>query len=182
MKIFKKNKNCSGFTLIELIVYVGLAALVIVSTTLFILDIIGGKVKSEVIQEVQQNARLALERITQEIHGAQSINLGSSSFGVNLASSPGSKLSLDMREAALDPTEFDVASGILRIRQGASGPDPLTSDEIEITNLTFHNLTSPNGRTENIRVSLSLEYVNPGEISQWETSLTLETTVELMDR
>jgi hypothetical protein len=122
-----------------------------------------------------------MERIIQEIHGAQNINPGSS-FDINLATNPGAKLSLQMKDASLNPTEFDVASGALRIKQGASGPYELTNNQVQVTNLTFRNYSSPNGKSKNIGVELTIEYLNPENLPQWEASIALRTAVELRDK
>ncbi len=171
-----------GFTLIEFLVYSTIVVVVGVVSVEFILNIYEGKAKSTAYFEVQENARLAMERIIQEIHGAQNINLGSSSFDVNLAVTPGAKLSLQMKDVSLNPTEFDVVSGVLRIKQGTSGPYELTNNQVQITNLTFRNFTSPNGRSRNIGVELVIEYVNPENLPQWEASISLKTAVELRDK
>ncbi len=171
-----------GFTLIEFLVYSTIVVVIGVVSVEFILNIYEGKAKSTAYFEVQENARLAMERIVQEIHGAKNINLGSSSFGVNLATNPGTKLSLEMKDASLNPTEFDVSSGVLRIKQGVSGPYELTNNQVQVTNLTFRNFTSPNGKSINIGVELTIEYINPENLPQWQASIALRTTVELRDK
>lgn len=171
-----------GFTLIEFLVYSAIVVVVGVVSVEFVINIYEGKAKSTAYFEVQENARLAMERIVQEIHGAKNINTGLSSFGVNLAANPGAKLSLEMKDANLNPTEFDVSSGAARIKQGVSGPYDLTNNQVQVTNLTFRNFTSPNGRSKNIGVELTIEYINPENLPPWEASISLRTAVELRDK
>lgn len=169
-----------GFTLIEFLVYTAIVVVVGVISVEFIINIYGGKAKTQSYFEVQENARLAMERITQEIHGAQSIN--TSDFGVNLANTPGAKLSLQFRDAALNPTELDVVGNVLRIRQGAAGPYELTNNQVRVTNLTFRNFSSPGGKSKNIGVELTIEYFNPSNLPDWQASISLRSAVELKDR
>jgi Tfp pilus assembly protein PilW len=169
-----------GFTLIEFLVYSAIIVVVGVISVEFIINIYSGKAKAQAYFEVQENARLAMERITQEIHGARAI--GASNFGVNLAATPGAKLSLDMRDASLNPTEFDVAGSALRIKQGAAGPYELTNNQVRVTNLVFRNFSSPDGRSKNIGIELTIEYVNPSGLPEWQASVSLRSAVELKDR
>lgn len=177
-----KYQKSRGFTLIEFLVYSAIVVVVGVVSVEFLINIYEGKAKAQAYFEVQGNARLTMERITQEIHGAQAINVGSSSFNVNLAANPGTKISLQMKDAGLNPTEFDVASGAVRIKQGASGPYALTNNQVQVTNLIFRNFTSPGGRSKNIGVEITIEYLNPENLPQWEASIALRTTVELRDK
>jgi len=60
-----------GFTLIELIIYIGIVATVLVLATGFAWNIIQGSVKTACYREVQQNARFAMEKITRAIRAGQ---------------------------------------------------------------------------------------------------------------
>jgi len=163
-----------GFTFIELILYIALLSIFISGAVLFAWDIIYGRVKSSVQQEVSQNLRLASKRIVYEIRNAQGVN----SIGPSL-------ISLAMTDAARNPTVFDVSSGRLRIGYGSSGscpstsPCPLTSNDVTVTNLTFTNLSTGGGESVNIRFTITLESNNPSGRQEWEKSQTYTTSVEL---
>ena len=62
-----------GFTLIELVLYLGITIAVLFAGTIFIWDIIDNKNKATAYQEVQQNAKFALEKIAQQIKSASEI-------------------------------------------------------------------------------------------------------------
>lgn len=169
-----------GFTLIEFLVYSAIIVVVGVLSVEFIINIYQGKAKAQSYFEVQENARLVMERITQAVHAAQNIN--TSDFGVNLAANPGKKLSLQMRDVSLNPTEFDVSGDALRIKQGAAGPYELTNNQVKVTNLVFRNFISPNGKSINIGIEISIEYVNPSGLPDWQAGISLESAMELKDR
>lgn len=170
MKFKKKN----GFTLIELILYVALVSIFVTGAVYFAWDIIYGRVKSGVQQEVSQNLRLASKRIIQEIRNAQGVN-----------SIDTSTISLVMQDAARNPTVFDLSNGRLRIGYGSSGSCPtsapctLTSDEVTVTDFTFTDLSSGGGETINISFTITLESNNPSGRQEWERSDTFSTSVEL---
>lgn len=173
-------EKSGGFTLIEFLVYSAIVVVVGVISVEFIINIYGGKAKAQSHFEIQENARLAMERVIQEIHGAQEIN--ASSFGVNLAVNPGAKLSLQMRDASLNPTEFDVLNNILRIKQGAAGPYDMTNNQVRVTNLVFRNFSSPDGRSKNIGIEITIEHVNPSGLPEWQAGISLRSAAELKDR
>ena len=176
-----------GFTLIELLIYFGLVAAILTAMVLITLDIILGNVKSSVEQEVLENIRYASYRIQFEIRNADSIDGSSSSFGINLATDSNKKVSFSA-PAPYDPLEFRVKEGgklqirsLGEIEEGEEDDDlewkSLTSSSVEVTNLTFTNLSD--GSSESIRFVLIIKYKNPTGVSQWEKEITFEGGAQL---
>ena len=130
--------------------------------------------KNYVVQEVQANARVALDIIGQRVRAASGVNIGSSTFG----SDPG-VLSLVMTDGAKNPTiiNLDQDDGVLQITEGLSGAVSLTSDEVKITNLVFTNLT-PSGERENIKVEMTVEYASAEDV-EFSYSQSYQTAVSL---
>jgi prepilin-type N-terminal cleavage/methylation domain-containing protein len=163
-----------AFTLIELLIYIAILSLVLVSITGFFLNIISGDIKESSYQEVQQNGRFAMAKITQEIKKAIGINipvLGSSS----------SSLSLVMATPGLNPTIFDISGGKLRITQGSSAPVELTTDQVIVNNLQFTNLSYV-GTPGTIRVEMTVNNLNPANKSEYHASLDLKTSTSLLKK
>ena len=173
-----------GFTLVESLIYATIIVFVAIVAIGLILNILEGQAKSKSMYSVQENARLVMGRIVQEIHAAQDINTGSSDFDINLAEpiNVGKKLSLQMRDSGLNPTEIDVSSYVARIKQGSGSVEEISSDNIKITKLVFTNLSSSNGRSKNIRVELTVEQPNPENLSYFDVVYSLTTSVEVRDR
>lgn len=157
----------NGFTLVEVIIYIAFVSIVATVYVTYAVDVLTSVQKARLQQEVQQNARLAMERMLQEIRAAEGINVGSSTFG----SHPG-MLSLATATPATNPTVFDVSGGVLRMTQGVGAAVPLTSDTFDVTNLVFSNLSISN-RTTNIRVSLTLEHPNPENNEVFDASTVM---------
>lgn len=161
----------SGFTLIELILYIALVSIFISGAIFFAWDIIYGRVKSQVQQEVSQNLRLAAKRIVYEIRNAGGIN-----------SISASTISLANTDPARDPTVFDVSGGRLRIGYGSAGACPvsspceLTSNEVSVSNLSFSDLSKG---TESINIQFSITVESTGERAEWQKSQTYSSSVEL---
>lgn len=160
-----------GFTLIEFLLYVAILIIVLSISGGFLWNIIFGNIKETSYQEVQQNGRFAMTKITQEIRRAAGIN----SPGPGLASS---SLSLSMASTTLNPVTFGVADGKLMITRGLKGPYEITSDRVKVTSLRFTNLSyalTPG----TIRVEMVIERFNPSDRMEYAASTSLESTVSL---
>jgi len=172
-RIFLGNstpENGAGFTLIEFLIYVGIVATILVVMSGFFWNIIFGNIKETSYQEIQQNGRFALTKITQEIKKAIGINSPLPGFSSNT-------LSLAMADAS--STIFDLVDGRLRITQGSQGPFELTSDQVRVSNLLFTNLSYPN-TPGTIRMEMTIGYLNPSGLIEYQASIDLKTTVSLV--
>lgn len=169
-----------GFTLVELLVVTALFVVVGGLGIGFFLATLSARAKAEHVIDVQENGRLALQRISYEIRRANGIAL-TSDFGVNLAATPGDTLDLDMPNVLTDPTTFDVVNGTLFFTQGTDAPVALTTSDVTVTNLTFDNRSSTNGLSQNIKVTLTLDHA-AGAAGELGATTTLSTTLELRGR
>ncbi len=165
-----RNESKRGFTLVELVVVISLFTVIGGLAIGFFISTITGRAKAQARIETQEHARFAMHRMAYEIRRAQGIEL-TSDFGVNLATTSGATLDLDMADAARDPTTFDVAGSAVE----------LTSDDVSVTSLTFDDRSSPNGRSTNIKMTLTVEHAATAP-TDLPFSFTLHTTVELRDK
>ncbi|MFH1946860.1 MAG: GxxExxY protein [Candidatus Magasanikbacteria bacterium] len=163
-----------GFTLIETLIYIAIIGGVMATFISFGLGISQNRNKVYAKQEVQANARIALDIISQKIKMADGINIASSTFDAD----PG-VLSLSMANSSLNPTvlQLNQDDGILQITQGAGDPIFITSDKVKITNLVFTNLGGENERG-NIKIDMTVEYDSDGDVS-FSSSQSLTTAVSL---
>ncbi|MBI3626424.1 hypothetical protein HY224_00045 [Candidatus Uhrbacteria bacterium] len=171
-----KIKNQPGFTLMEMTIFVFLVGAFTAAVVLLANQYVQDNQKARSYQDVQQNARFAMQRIIQEIRGANDLTAGASTFGVN----PG-VLTVSNDDAAKDPTIFDISNGRLRIKQGTGAPQPLTSDKVRITNLVFTNL-SVNNKTKNIRIQMTVQHYNPSGVNFLSASTSLEATAVIREQ
>ena len=169
--------NRYGFTLIELILYVGLITIILSTVAPFVLTIIQSGVKSATSQEVYSSARYVSERIKSEIRNANSIYEASSTFGVNFATSSGVMFSLNGGIDA-NPTNIEVVSGAVRITEGTSTPVLLNSSDTIVTNLTFYNYSTTT-ITRNIGFTLTMTDSATTTRQEYMATSTIKTSVEL---
>ena len=152
-----------GFTLVELILYIAIVTMLMTAVISFTSDIVYGRVKSQVHQEVNQNIRLASKRIIYEIKNASGVNSVSAS-----------SISLASTDAGRNPTVIDISSGRLRIGYGGNQYF-LTSNKVSVSSLTFTDLSAASSK--NIKFSITVE--STGDRKEFQKSETFETSVEL---
>ena len=169
----KNIKITKGFTLIELILYVALLSIFIGGAVLFAWDVIYGRVKSNVQQEVSHNLRYAGKRILYEIRNASAINSVSSS-NICLASS----------NSARNPTRIYVSSSRLQIAWGGGSSDctsmtndePISSNEVTVSSLTFTDLSSS---TDSYNINFAITVDSTADREEWQRSQSYSSSAEL---
>ena len=156
------SRFAEGFTLVELILYIAIVTMFMTGVIYFTSDIVYGRVKSQVHQEVNQNIRFASKRIMYEIRNASGVTV--SPTLITLAST----------DAGRNPTVIDVSSGRLRIGYGGNQYF-LTGNKVSVSSLTFTDFSSA-GST-NVKFSITIEAT--GDRREFQKSETYETSVEL---
>lgn len=172
-KIHKQN---GGFTLVELILYIALVTIFISGAVRFGWDIIFAGAKSNVQMEVNHNLRLASKRIALEIKQASAIN-----------SLTATSLCLASPVTARNPTRIYVSAGRLRMAWGGgsatcasmTNDQPLTSNQVTVSGLTFTNRTSG---TVSQNVLYSFTVSSTGARREWQKTQTYSGAAELRSR
>ena len=161
MKNLQPNK---GFTLVELLLYVGIASIILLITTLFLSTLLESRIKNQTVAEVEQQGLQAMQIITQTARNAEAITTPSQGASA-------SSLTLDVITALNDPTIFDLSSGAIRIKEGAAAIIPLTNSRITASALTFQNLSRPT-TPGTIRIQFTLTHVNPDGRNEYNFNKT----------
>lgn len=164
--------NTRGFTLIETIIYIAIIGGVLVALTSFVLTISGSRNKSYSEQEINANARLALNIVSQKIKSASGINVGASTFNAH----PG-VLSLSMTSSTLNPTVIALNGNRLIITQGIGASQFITSPRVAITNLVFTNLTGDSNHG-NIGIDIGFSFASSTG-SDYVFTSSLQTAVSV---
>lgn len=166
------NYNKKGFTLIELMIYIAIVAGILIVATSFAWNVINSRTKTFVIQEVEQNGRFIIEKISRSALGAQSIT-------APLVGATGSSLDLIVDDAPLTTVDFILNAESIQMSNDGGPYIDLNSNNVRVTNLDFINLSSADSRTKNIKIRFTLDHVNPENRQEWSYSDTFETTIEL---
>lgn len=138
-----------GFTLIEILIYIAILAIIISAVSSFFLWQINSGAKSRAIREVQHNTEQALSIMTKEIREAKSVYTPTSVFNVNLG-----QLSL---ETATSYVDFFLCGIQLCQKKESQDPIALTSESVQINNLIF-NYIATTSTVPSIKVNLKIDY------------------------
>jgi type II secretory pathway pseudopilin PulG len=171
----------TGFTLIEMLIYVVILVLVIASLVIFGIGIIrtGAKIKAN--SEVLDNSRRAIEIISFEIRKSKSIYAPTSVFDSN----PG-QLSLEQtnspsaEEKSIFVDFFKCGDSLCLKREGSS-PFAITSSHVKVTNLVFSELFNSVSRPS-VQITLRLETAAGSIVPGYSSSIEVTTTINLKGR
>ena len=154
----------NGFTLIETILYLAIAASVIGLASVFFIFVHSSRVKSQVTMEIEEQGSLAMASMTRLIRNADAIN--SPALGEGAGS-----LSLDSYDAGSDPTIIESDGLAATVKLGSGGNLNLTNDKVRVSYLSFTNRGLA-GTAGSIDILLTLEYVNQNGRSEYSYSKT----------
>ncbi|MEK7620707.1 MAG: prepilin-type N-terminal cleavage/methylation domain-containing protein [Patescibacteria group bacterium] len=124
-----------GFTLVELLVSLGLASILLLVILSIFLSSIRSQTTQRSVAEVEQQGAMVMELITQTLRNAQAIT--SPAVGASASS-----LTVDVVDATEDPTVFDLSSNQIRITRGVGSPITLTSTLLTASAITFTNVST----------------------------------------
>jgi type II secretory pathway pseudopilin PulG len=164
------NKQ-SGYTLIELLLYVVIIGTLLTSITYFFGTAVDARVKNQTIAEVNDQGVATMDYITQTVRNASSITSPA-------AAGTGSSLTLVVPTGSLNPTIFNLSGTTLQVKEGTGTAVALTSDDIQVSNLTFKNLTG-SGTTGIVQISFTLSRVNPNNQNAYDYQKTFISSAEV---
>lgn len=166
----QKIKNKKGFSLVESVLYIGLAAFLLASLGTLVNLSYKVRARQQVIAEVEQQGLAASQTISQIIRNASSITspaVGSSAATVVVVVSDVSKT----------PTTFALSGSNLQITQNTTSTI-LTNSQVTVSALSFKNL-SATGSPGTIKFQFTLNYTNPGGTPQFTYSKTFYGSASL---
>lgn len=145
----KKNKTTKkGFSLVEIMLYVAILSIFLLSMTAFINSVISAKAKNRIILEVERQGEYISSVIYESIVNSQSLN--------NPISGTTSSLSLNTFDSNLNPTIFRIVDNRIAIKEGVSDDVYLNSENIIAENLVVTENSFVNS-PENITLSFTLK-------------------------
>lgn len=161
-----RKRAKTGFTLIELILYISIVTIMLSALVPFAWTIIDESMKSSIQQEVSSSARYATERIKYEIRNANSIN-----------SITSTTLSLNAPTATV--ISLNSATKKVTIQIGAEPAVNLNSNDTSVSSLTFTNLTSPSNKSKHVQVAITVGSNLPQNRQEYQQTIAIETSAEV---
>lgn len=144
IKYFLKAER--GFTIIEMLIYVGIAGMVMTVITSSLMDNLKAYDKSVARQNVFQNVNGALRTITNEIRYAKSVYTPTSMFNVDAGQlSVETELNVPAGENTAF-ADFYVDNGRIYEKRDGQNATPLTSERVFVEQLRFTKLSAAAGK------------------------------------
>jgi Tfp pilus assembly protein FimT len=165
VKISFSKRTMRGFTLIEMVLYVSLCSIILFSLSMFLSFLLSARVKSQTINEVNQQGFQIMHLITQTIRNSRSVEVP----GVGATSS---SLSVTTGNMLLNPTVFRASGTLLVTQEASQQVSPLTNSRVKVSDLVFQNISSSSSLDRIVRVRFTLDYNNSGSTTKQEYSFT----------
>jgi type II secretory pathway pseudopilin PulG len=165
------KKRQAGYTLIELLLYIAMVGLLLFSVTYFFGIVADARVKNQSIAEVNDQAASIMDYMTQTIRNASSITAPATGTS-------GSSLTLVVPTGSLSPTVFNLSGTTLQVKEGAGSAVALTSNDVQITSLTFKNLTR-SGTNGVVQVAFTLIRTNSSGRNEYDYQKTFTNSAEV---
>lgn len=177
IKNYSKSEKDKSFTLIEILVYIGVLGIVIMAVSSFLIWSIHSNTKAKVMRETLDNAQRAMEIMTYEIKEAKSIYTPTGTFDLN----PG-QLSLETSHYLPEGEkttyiDFYLCGTQLCLKKESQNPIALTSDSVEVNNLIFTQVITR--QIPSVQIKLKVAYKNPANLPEYQSLVNLESTATL---
>lgn len=166
-----QHHNQRGETLIELLLYVTILSAIMLATVTFFGTVTVARVKNESIAEVNDQGAQAMDLMLQTIRNASSIT-------TPVAAGSGASLTLVVPTSSLSPTILNLNGTVLQIKRGAATAVPITSDDVQITSITFKNLTRAS-TPGIVQVSFVMKRTNPASRNEYDYQKTFTGSAEV---
>lgn len=173
---FKKQKNNSGFSLLELILYMGLLTTITLIVSAVFVSYNRGRGFVESKAQVNSAVNFAVEKISQDLKSASTVSLPAIAGG-----------SSDNLEISIggSPVKYCVQGGQLRrettVAACSASSEAVTSSIVAMGTPTFTRLENTNTTLSktiiSIEISLTASYNSPSP--DWQYSENKKTTVSL---
>jgi len=154
--------NKKGFTLIEVVLYVGISSLVIFVISFFLVFLLQMNIKNQTVAEIDSQGLFVMRLINQTIRNSAGVN--SPVPGENNVA-----LSLETFDSLKNPTIFFEENGILYLKEGADERIPLTNSLVFLSELFFENYSAASSK-DSINFSFILSRINNSGRNEYDYS------------
>lgn len=160
----------TGFTLIEMIVYVAILGIITVLAVNSTLEMTKAYVNLRVSRDMNTSATAVLERMTREIRGANDIDLAQSTLGAN----PG-RLTLNTKDAVgADTTvEFYVENGLIKVKEGGVAKGALMTSSTQASSFIVRSLSNANSKAVKIDLTVAATRGNVSKTRNFYNTVVL---------
>ncbi|MFH1546937.1 MAG: prepilin-type N-terminal cleavage/methylation domain-containing protein [bacterium] len=151
------NKNQSGMSLVEVMLYISISTIIMITLSYFMFTVIKTRVKSQTITEVDYQGNQAIYLIAEKIRNSKSVSLP-------IPHQSSDSITLITFEETNNPTVFSLIDGKVFLSEGTSDPIQITSNRVTITKLDISNISDD---SRIFRIDLEVTHRNPENIIEY---------------
>lgn len=164
---FRLNlKNDAGYTLTELMIYVGLFAIVSGAIITFLVTTINVKLAIDTTNNFTQESRIILDTITKEMRESYNYDI----------QDDGTKIILYKNDAETIQSEVYTDNGTVYITRENNETNSISSGDVKIEELLFEDYTSIKSRNL-IHIKMHIKNLDTQKYGPAQDDLTLSTAV-----
>ena len=168
-----ERKRSSGFTFTEILVYIAVFSLLTISISSFVLWSVHSNARAKAMRIVTQDGRRIMTIMEKEIREAESVYTPTT--GPQQLSLVTNNYLPDGEDSTF--IDFYLQDGRICLKKESQNPIAITSESVEIKNLSFTKVGSEDNPS--VEISLLVDYKNPGSALEYNASLNLLSTVTL---
>lgn len=168
MAIKNRHKN-SGYSLVEMIIYVALLSLISFIVINTMLSFSQSYRTLQALRMVEHSGVDSMERMIRDIRAATSVDLGNSTLG----SSPGVLTLNSTVSGTSKTTKFYIQNGVLRIDVNGAYFGPLTLSSVTVTNLIFNRISTANSSAIVVSMTVTTTVASVTETKTYHTTVIL---------
>lgn len=162
------KKNKTAFTLIELLLYVAIVSVLMLTISAFLNMVMAAKEKRQVISEVEQQGINITYFISRNIKAGSGIT--APALGVS-----SSTLTLSSTDTTRNPTVFKLVSGVIVINLANGADIALNNNQVIASNFVCNNFGNA-GTPGSIDCQFTLSAVNNSNRSEYSFSKKFSVT------
>jgi hypothetical protein len=151
-RIFSYLKGHGGFSLAELVVYLGILGVTMTVFTGVLDTVTKTQVRESTQNEISGQLNFAVQTMQRIIK--------SSSIIEGTPGAASSTISLQMPQAAKSPTKIYLQNNQIYVQEGSSTPQTITTDKISVDSLEFRKFAQP-GAKDVVQIDIAMSQFQP---------------------
>ena len=170
----RSTRNQQGFTLVETLVYVVIISIIATVVVSALLWIVRSDANAKARRATADSMRSAMRIMAREIREAKGLYTPTMTIPTQLSLETTINLPSGETSTYVD---FFLCGTRVCLKREFQNPIALTSEDVEVTNITFTEVTT--NSIPSIQITLQIEYKNPGNKPELEVAVNATTTVSL---
>jgi type II secretory pathway pseudopilin PulG len=155
-KNLNKKNNKSGFSVVEIIIYFGLLAVISTLVTTNIISLFKNYNIARSNQEIEYNAINIIDKLTRDTRDAKSININDSSFSV-VQGSVSLNIGSSTDDMASNTVKFYLDNNKLKYMKDGIDFGNISTNSVNVSNFKIFYINSSS--TEAIKVELTIDTI-----------------------